>query len=240
MFTIVSLLALRVFVNSLSTTHLVISWLLGRGVNATSYIISYYNTKCSTLNYDDITTRNMTYDLTGLEEGTEYSITVTAILSDDETTEENSLTTSTMPSGRTNLYYLSANHSMHTKIKFIAITATQSYTAKDGPFSTTAPSAAPTSVRVSEVTFSEITLQWEIIPCLQQNGDITGYSVRYYVGDGYTEKMTVSGGNTTEVTISGLASSSAYSVKVAGVNTGGTGVYSDPLNVTTRESEPKE
>ena len=104
MLTIVSILALRVFVNSLSTTHLVISWLLGKGVNATSYTISYFNTKCSTLNYDDITTRNnMTYGLTGLEEGTEYSITVTAILSDGETMEENSLTTSTMPSGRTNL-----------------------------------------------------------------------------------------------------------------------------------------
>ena len=103
MFTIVSLLALRVFVNSLSTTHLVISWRLGKGVNATSYTISYFNTKCSTLNYDDITARNMTYNLTGLEEGTEYSITVTAILSDGETMEENSLTTSTMPSGRTNL-----------------------------------------------------------------------------------------------------------------------------------------
>ena len=102
MLTIVSILALRVFVNSLSTTHLVISWRLGKGVNATSYTISYYNTKCSNLNYDDITTREMTYDLTGLEDGTEYSITVTAILSDDETMEENSLTAPTMPSGRTN------------------------------------------------------------------------------------------------------------------------------------------
>ena len=240
MLTIVSLLALRVFVNSLSTTHLVISWLLGKGVNATSYIISYYNTKCSTLNYDDITTRNMTYDLTGLEEGTEYSITVTAILSDGETTEENGLTTSTMPSGRKNLYYLSANHSMHTKIKFIAITATQSYKAKDGPFSTTAPSAAPTSVRVSEVSFSEITLQWEIIPCLQQNGVITGYSVRYYVGIWHKQHSLAIDTKRSEVTISGLASSTAYSVQVAGVNADGTGVYSDPLNQTTRESESKE
>ena len=78
-----------------------------------------------------------------------------------------------------------------------------------------------------------------MIPCLQQNGDITGYSVRY-VGDGHTENMTVSGGNTNEVTISGLTSSTAYSVQVAGVNTGGTGLYSDPLNLRTRESEPKE
>ena len=89
------------------------------------------------------------------------------------------------------------------------------------------------------MTFSEITLQWETIPCLQQNGDITGYSVRY-LGDGYTENMTVSGGNTTEVTISGLTSSTAYSVQVAGVSAGGTGVYSDPLNLTTRESEQKK
>ena len=55
-------------------------------MTATEYIISYSNTDidCFNISYDDITTSdNITVELTDLEEGTEYSITVTAILSDD-------------------------------------------------------------------------------------------------------------------------------------------------------------
>ena len=60
-----------------------ISWTLAEGVTATSYTISYENTntECFTMTYADITTSEMTVDLTGLEEGTEYSITVTTTLS---------------------------------------------------------------------------------------------------------------------------------------------------------------
>ena len=64
-----------------------------------SYSISYFNTntECFT-DSDDITgiAASMTmYELDGLEEGTEYSITVTATLSDGETAEDN-LTNTTM------------------------------------------------------------------------------------------------------------------------------------------------
>ena len=89
-------------VDSSSTTSLTISWTLGDGVTATSYIISYFNTDTDCFTDSDvITTSEMTRVLTGLEEGTEYSITVTATL----TGVSDSLTATTITVGE----FLSSN-----------------------------------------------------------------------------------------------------------------------------------
>ena len=86
-------------VDSTSTTSLTISWTLDDSVTATSYTISYSNTntQCFTTS-NVITPGEKMYTLTELQEATEYSITVTAILSDGET-EEDSLTATTMAAG---------------------------------------------------------------------------------------------------------------------------------------------
>ena len=82
----------------------------------------------------------------------------------------------------------------------------------------------------SAVTFSSITVQWGPVNCIQRNGDITGYSVRYGVqGNGSTQTVNVSGGDTTETTIFGLHSFTNYSIEVAAVNGAGTGLYSSPI-----------
>ena len=94
-----------------------------------------------------------------------------------------------------------------------------------------APSAAPNSVSVSEVTSSSITVQWGAVPCIHRNGDITGYSVQYGVlGSESIQTMFVSGDN---VTISNLASSTKYIIQVAATNDAGTGEYSDPVTTNT-------
>ena len=68
-----------------------------------------------------------------------------------------------------------------------------------------APSAPPSSVRVTGVTSSTITVQWGMVPCIHQNGPITGYSVRYGVmGSGSSQTETVSGASVAEVTLSSL------------------------------------
>ena len=91
-------------VDSSSTTSdsLTISWSLAEGLTATTdYTISYSNTDCPTDTYDDITDISPSETmatLTGLEEGTEYSITVTVTLSDGGTGEDN-LTATTMTAG---------------------------------------------------------------------------------------------------------------------------------------------
>ena len=98
-----------------------------------------------------------------------------------------------------------------------------------------APSAAPTSVSVSEVTSSSITVQWGAVDCIHRNGDITGYSVRYGVqGSGSTQTVSVSGGGATMRLISGLLASTEYSIEVAAVNNAGTGVYSNAIMQLTQ------
>ena len=97
-----------------------------------------------------------------------------------------------------------------------------------------APSAAPTSVRTSSNSSSSITVQWGAVDCIHHNGDITGYSVQYWVvGSGSTQTMSVSGGSATEATISSLMSSTTYSIQVAAVNSAGIGLYSAPINQLT-------
>ena len=78
-----------------------------------------------------------------------------------------------------------------------------------------APSAAPSNVRVTGATSTTITVQWVMVPCIDRNGEITGYSVRYReMGSESTQTMSVS---EREVTIQGLPSSTNYSIEVAGV-----------------------
>ena len=97
-----------------------------------------------------------------------------------------------------------------------------------------APSAPPSSVNATVESSTNITVQWGEVPCIHQNGAITGYSVQYgVVGNGSTENMTVDGASTTQTTISGLNPSTNYSIEVAAVNSAGTGVYSEPRTQLT-------
>ena len=99
-----------------------------------------------------------------------------------------------------------------------------------------APSAPPSSVRVTDVTSSTITVQWEMVPCIHQNGPITGYSVRYGVmGSGSSQTETVSGASVTEVTLSSLLKYTNYAVQVAAVNSADTGVFSEPVLQLTND-----
>ena len=94
-------------------------------------------------------------------------------------------------------------------------------------------SAAPTSVRVSEVTFSSITIQWGAVDCIHRNGDITGYSVRYGVqgsGEGDRTVEMASGDSSGGMyQISGLSAATVYTIEVAAVNNAGTGFSSTPI-----------
>ena len=93
---------LSVYISTTSTTSQVISWILTEGVVVTSYNISYINTDTQCFNDSDVITdigaNETMYTVTGLQEDTEYSISVTAMLSDGGTGEDN-LTASTMATG---------------------------------------------------------------------------------------------------------------------------------------------
>ena len=82
-----------VSISAISDTSLTIDGL------SQNYTISYSNNDCPNDSYDDIIAITGTmYTLTDLEEGTNYSVTVTARLSDGGT-EEYSLTATTMTAG---------------------------------------------------------------------------------------------------------------------------------------------
>ena len=71
-------------------------------MTATDYTISYSNTNnigCFTDSRSGITTSGTSYRLTGLEEGTRYSITVTATLT-GERTEQDTVTGTTRTAGQ--------------------------------------------------------------------------------------------------------------------------------------------
>ena len=96
------------------------------------------------------------------------------------------------------------------------------------------PSAPPPNVTVTGVTSSTISVQWGSVPCIHQNGDITGYSVQYEVmGSGNTQTMNVTGAGVTEATLSNLTASTTYSVQVAAVNSAGTGVFNNSQSAMT-------
>ena len=91
-----------------------------------------------------------------------------------------------------------------------------------------APSAVPTNVRSTGVTTTTITVKWRKIPCIEQNGDITGYIVSYG-----SQTQNVSGGSVTETTISNLTPSTTYNIEVAAVNGADTGPFSNIISIMT-------
>ena len=84
-----------------------------------------------------------------------------------------------------------------------------------------------------------ISVQWgPVEPCVDQNGPITGYSVRYgEMGSGSTQNKTVSGEDSIMTTISGLTKETMYTVQVAAENSADIGVYSDVIVFETPGGE---
>ena len=97
---------------------------------------------------------------------------------------------------------------------------------------TLAPSGAPQNVREVEMTSTSITIQWDQVPCIEQNSNITGYIVRYSSSTGETQMATVQ--NSQMFTASELTPNTTYSFQVAAVNSADEdGPYSSPLEITT-------
>ena len=94
-------------------------------------------------------------------------------------------------------------------------------------------------MNVSVESCTAISVQWgPVEPCADQNGPITGYSVRYgEMGSGSTQNKTVSGEDSRMTTIYGLTKETVYTVEVAAETSAGTGVYSLPLTIQTPDSE---
>ena len=97
----------------------------------------------------------------------------------------------------------------------------------------TAPTEPPDGVSEGPVTANSITVQWGEVPCLHQNGEITGYTVEATLSGTVVATENVNGGSAREGTVSGLNPSTEYFVTVAAVNSAGTGPFSDGISITT-------
>ena len=94
---------------------------------------------------------------------------------------------------------------------------------------------------LSVETSTSVNVRWGSVDCSHQNGEITGYSVRY--GEEGSSKVDrgvqmasgdSSGGMTT---ISGLTKETVYTVEVAAKTSAGIGVYSEPQTIETPDSK---
>ena len=183
---------------------------------ATGYIISYTNKDKTCFDDSDTISVGSTvahYTLNGLQENTTYVITM-VILRNNSTISADIIEATTLPAGK--CISIVFHESLSLKIIFPV------------------PSAAPSSVSVSDMTASSITVQWSAVDCIHHNGDILGYSVRYgRVGSESTHTFNVSWSDKSAVNILDLMSGTTYKVDVATFNAVGTGNFSKKILVMT-------
>ena len=200
-------------------------WTLERGLTATAYNVSYLinnDTDCfndSSAAFNAAVSQTM-YTVTGLEEGTQYSVTITAILTGGETVNDSDIT-STQTAG--------TDYRCHNMLFFIA-----------NPYYA-APSAPPTFVTVSVENSTSVTIEWGPVDCRHQNGEITGYAVMYGEegsSEGDKSVQMVSGDSSGGmVLISGLTKETIYTFELAAHTSVSIGVYSHPMTITTPNGE---
>ena len=69
------------------------------------------------------------------------------------------------------------------------------------------------------------------MPCIQQNGPVTGYVVRYYTTCGADRDVQNKSVVTTRDIIDGLTPNTEYGFQVAAVSVNGTGPFSEPITL---------
>ena len=98
--------------------------------------------------------------------------------------------------------------------------------------SSTAPTGAPDGVSEVSVTANSITVQWGEVPCMDRNGEITGYTVEVSLSGMVVRTENVNDGSARKGTVSGLTPATEYTVTVAAANSVGSGPFSG-ISVTT-------
>ena len=81
-------------------------------------------------------------------------------------------------------------------------------------------------------TSRSVSVSWSAIECIERNGEITNYAVIFQEQGGAVIPGEVNVMDRT-FTASGLTPRTNYIFRVAGVNSNGTGPYSDGIVITT-------
>ena len=140
--------------------------------------------------------------VSGLDEGSSYNITVTVTNIAGHATSD-SINATTMETGNFPQICL---HCISSVVILLS-----------------APSAPPEGITVSKRMVFSITVEWQAVPCIHRNGNITGYGIIYHMRDN-NQKYNVRSSETM-LTIPDLQPSTTYVISVAAVNSEGIGIY---------------
>ena len=84
---------------------------------------------------------------------------------------------------------------------------------------------------IDEITVFTITVKWDIVDCIYQNGVITEYIIQYYKQDRENETI-VNSTSMLKYTITDLQPLTVYVIEVAAVNDAGIGIYGNIIAET--------
>ncbi|XP_062254346.1 neogenin 1a isoform X1 [Platichthys flesus] len=102
------------------------------------------------------------------------------------------------------------------------------------------PSAPPQNLTLEVQNSKSIMLRWQPPPLSGQNGEITGYKIRYRKGSRRSEAAETTGGTQLSKLIDGLERGTEYSFRVSAVTVNGTGPATDWTATETFESDLDE
>ncbi|XP_077375055.1 neogenin 1a isoform X5 [Festucalex cinctus] len=102
------------------------------------------------------------------------------------------------------------------------------------------PSAPPQNFTLEVQNSKSIMLRWQPPPSNSQNGEITGYKIRYRKGSRRSETAETTGGTQLSKLIDGLERGTEYSFRVSAITVNGTGPATDWTAAETFESDLDE
>ena len=202
-----------------TTTFIRITGSVSSGSVVTGFVVEWQrdtSVGCSDVNERTISVNGAftIYTITGLEPGNRYTITGTVFNSAGTAPVSSPVTAMTLETGE-------RERVPDTQFKSLLL------------LSSTAPTRPPDGVSEGPVTANSITVQWGEVPCLDRNGEITGYTVNATLNGMVVATENVNDGSAREGTVTGLTPATAYTVTVAAVNSAGIGPFSDGISITT-------
>ena len=212
---------------TVAATTMTISGSVPSGTRVNGFYVQWQrdtSVGCSNKNYNNITNDSNSFTehtITGLEPGNKYTINVTVSNGAGNSPVSNSVTAMTREEGEREI-----------SVNFPIITVK--------PYPPTAPSAPPSSVKLSVDSSTSVNVTWRPVECRNRNGQIIGYSVRYgEEGGGQIRIGPLEDSRGGMTTISGLTKQTVYTIEVAARTSAGTGVYSDPQAIETPDSKQR-
>ena len=88
-----------------------------------------------------------------------------------------------------------------------------------------APSGIVNDLQPSKINFTSITVTWQPVSCLQQNGVITHYNFRYTESSASHVASMIQSTTIISFTASSMYPGTSYTLEVAAVNSNGIGPY---------------